>query len=165
MHCCFYRALNISIEIQVSWAAEILVRYQNHHSYYQITPSSFDRSEEPPYGENPDLNLPNVWQAALDSGIKLYGIESDEVPLVQFQMQLKGGATLEDAEKGGVANILADLMTKGSQSKTAAEFEAAVESLGASLNVSARKESVVITGNSLAKNYEELMKLVQEILL
>jgi zinc protease len=132
---------------------------------YEKTPSSFDRSVEPPYGESPDVKVPDVWKDTLSSGMELYGIENNEVPLVQFQMQLKGGMLLEHPDKIGVSNLLADLMTKGTASKTPEALEYAIESLGASINVFATKESIIISGNTLAKNYDKTMALVQEILL
>jgi len=132
---------------------------------YERTPSSFDRTIEPPYGESPDVKVPDVWKDELSSGIKLFGIENNEVPLVQFQMQIKGGLLLENPDKIGVSNLLADLMTKGTASKTPEELETAIETLGASINAFATKESIIISGNTLSKNYEETMALVQEILL
>ena len=56
---------------------------------YKKTPSTFDRSIEPEYGDSPDVKLPVVWKNKLSSGINVLGIENREVPLVQFQMQLK----------------------------------------------------------------------------
>ena len=132
---------------------------------YEKTPSSFDRSIEPAYGESPDVNVPEVWKDKLSSGIELYGIENNEVPLVQFQIQLKGGMLLEKAEKIGVSNLLADLMTKGTATKTPEAVETAIETLGASIKATASKESIVIFGNTLAKNYDKTMALVREILL
>jgi len=132
---------------------------------YEKTPSSFDRSVEPPYGDSPDVNVPNVWKGDLSSGMKVFGIENDEVPLVQFEIQLKGGMLLENPNKIGVSNLLADLMTKGTANKTPEDLENAIETLGASLNTRASKEAITISGNTLAKNYEKTMALVQEILL
>jgi zinc protease len=132
---------------------------------YEKTPSSFDRSIEPPYGESPDVKVPEVWKDELSSGIELYGIENNEVPLVQFQIQLKGGMLLENADKIGVSNLLADLLTKGTATKTPEQLETAIETLGASINAFAGNESIVISGNTLAKNYDKTMALVQEILL
>ena len=74
---------------------------------YEKTPSSFDRSVEPPYGESPDVNVPNVWKGDLSSGMKVFGIENDEVPLVQFEIQLKGGILLENPNKIGVLGFSA----------------------------------------------------------
>lgn len=132
---------------------------------YEKTPSSFDRSIEPPYGESPTINVPDVWQEELSSGLKLYGIENNEVPLVQFQMQIKGGMLLEETNKIGVSNLLAGLMTKGTATKTPEELENAIEILGATINSYATKESIIISGNTLSKNYAKTMALVQEILL
>ena len=132
---------------------------------YERTPSSFDRSIEPPYGASPNVKVPAVWKKELSSGIKLFGIHNDEVPLVQFQIQIKGGLLLEDANKVGVSNLLAQLLTKGTANKTPEALENAIETLGASINAYATDESIIISGNSLAKNYAATMALVEEILL
>ena len=72
---------------------------------------------------------------------------------------------LENQEKIGVSSLLADLMTKGTANKTPEELENAIETLGASINARASKENITISGNTLAKNYDKTMALVQEILL
>ncbi len=132
---------------------------------YEKTPSSFDRSKEPAYGDSPELTIPEVWRETLDSGLEIYGIENDEVPLVQFEMNIRGGLLLEDINKVGVSNLLAQLMTKGTATKTVAQLEDAIERLGATIYAYADKERVVIGGNTLAKNYDKTIALVQEILL
>lgn len=132
---------------------------------YEKTPSSFDRSVEPPYGESPDVKVPEVWKDELSSGIKLFGIENNEVPLVQYRIQLDGGMLLENSEKIGVSNLLASLMTQGTATKTPEELENAIESLGASINTVATKEAIMIYGNTLAKNYDKTMSLIEEVLL
>ena len=132
---------------------------------YEKKPSSFDRSIEPPYGESPDVKVPDVWKESLSSGIQIYGIENSEVPLVQFQLQIRGGMLLENPDKIGVSNLMANLMTKGTKNKTPEQLENAIESLGASINAYATNESIVISGNTLSKNYKKTMTLVKEILL
>ncbi len=132
---------------------------------YEKTPSSFDRSVEPSYGESPDVKTPIVWKEKLSSGLKTYGIENNEIPLVQFQVNIKGGLLLENSSKIGVSNLLAELLTKGTQRKTPEVLENTIESLGASINAFATNESIIITGNTLAKNYEKTIALVQEIIL
>jgi zinc protease len=132
---------------------------------YQKTPSAFDRSLEPAYGESPDVKLPTVWKSKLSSGLHLIGIENNEVPLVQFQLQIKGGMLLESKEKIGVSNMLADLMTKGTKNKTPEQLENAIESLGATINAYATDEGIIISGNTLSKNYNATVALVEEIVL
>lgn len=132
---------------------------------YEPTPSSFDRSVEPPYGPSPEVSIPDVWKDELANGLKIYGIENKEVPLVQFNIVIPGGQLLEDLDKTGVSNLMASMMTKGTQSKTTEELENAIQQLGASIRVSANREDISISVNTLAKNYQKTMALLEEILL
>ncbi len=132
---------------------------------YEKTPSTFDRSVEPPYGNAPEVKVPDVWESSLSNGLKVYGIQNDEVPLVQFNLVIDGGQLLESMDKLGVANLTADLMERGTKNKTVSELEDAMAQLGASINIFANKENIRITGTTLAKNYNATLALAQEMLL
>lgn len=132
---------------------------------YQRTPSSFDRSKEPPYGEAPEVKIPAIWEQKLSNGMRVLGIENREVPLVQFEIVIDGGLLLEDINKVGVSNLLARMMTQGTARKTPQELEEAIQQLGASINVFPGTEDIRIVVNTLAGNYEPTVALVEEILL
>lgn len=132
---------------------------------YEKTSSTFDRTVEPPYGPSPEIKVPTIWEETLPSGMEIYGITQSEVPLVQFMLEIKGGMLLEDSTKIGVSNLLAELMTKGTANKTPQELEAAIELLGANINVYAGEEQIILSGSTLERNFEETMALVKEILL
>jgi zinc protease len=132
---------------------------------YTRTPSSFDRSKEPPYGKAPQVKTPTVWNEKRANGLRIYGIENKEVPLVQFEVVIDGGLLLEDINKVGVTNLVARMMTQGTKRKTPQELEEAIDQLGASISVSAGTEDIRIRANTLARNYEATVALLQEILL
>lgn len=132
---------------------------------YEKTPSSFDRSIEPPYGPAPVVKTPAVWQSKTKNGIRLYGIETNEVPLVNVELVIDGGRMLDDINKVGVANLTAELMNLGTAKRTASELEDAIDQLGAGIEVSANSEDIRISVNTLAKNYKATMALVEEMLL
>ncbi len=132
---------------------------------YERTPSSFDRSVEPPYGESPNIKVPNVWEEELDNGITVHGIQNNELPLVQFELKIDGGLLLDSPDKVGVANLVAELMTRGTASKTPEELEEAIDELGANINISSGQQSISVTGNTLSRNYAATMALVEEMLL
>jgi zinc protease len=132
---------------------------------YEKTPSSFDRSIEPPYGPTPTVKVPEVWESQLDNGIKLFGIENDEVPLVEFNLVIDGGQLLESMDKLGVANLTADLMERGTKNKTVSELEDAIAQLGASISIYATRENIRINGTTLARNYDATLALTKEMLL
>jgi len=129
------------------------------------TPSTLDRSIEPPYGASPTLSPPVVWQDELANGVAVLGIEDREVPLVQFELRLRGGHLLENWDKIGVANLLAESMLAGTANRTPEELEQAIDLLGASIRVSSGRETFGISGSTLARNYAETIALVEEILL
>jgi len=129
------------------------------------TPSLIDRSVEPTQGPSPSLNVPQSWSADLGNGMKVYGIEQDEIPTVNFNLVIEGGHLLDDKSKNGVANMMTDIMMEGTATKTPAELEKAIQSLGASINMFTGRESIVIQGNTLTRNFDETLALVKEILL
>ena len=129
------------------------------------TPSLFDRSIEPEKGPMPDLNLPEVWSGELANGIKVYGITHDELPLVSYEIIIRGGHLLDTFEKPGVANLITDAMSEGTRNKTPEELEEEIDLLGASFRMYTGRESIVLAVNCLARNFEKSLVLAEEILL
>ncbi|MCP9201363.1 insulinase family protein [Gramella sp. GC03-9] len=129
------------------------------------TPSSFDRSVQPEIGDSPELNIPESWSVNLDNGLEVYGIEQNELPLVNFSLVLEGGHLLDNLDKNGVANLMSDILMEGTANKTPAELEEAIDLLGASINMYTTDESIVIRGNTLKRNFDATMDLVREIIL
>lgn len=129
------------------------------------TPSLIDRSIEPAQGEAPALNIPASWNATLSNGMKVFGIEQNEIPTVNFSLVIEGGHLMDDINKNGVANLMTDIMMEGTANKTPLELEEEIEMLGANINMYTTRESIVIQVNTLVRNYEATLSLVEEILL
>ena len=132
---------------------------------YERTPSLIDRSVEPPYGATPALATPDVWEAVTENGIKVYGIADSELPLVRFSMVMEGGHLLDTPETAGTANLLAEILTKGTANKTPAELDQALALLGAEISVDVTSESFQINGETLARNFGATLALVEEALM
>lgn len=146
---------------------EIKARNANPDNQVKVDPipSSFDRNIVPALGADPLINVPKVWDARLNNGIKVFGIEYTELPLFDFQIEIKGGLLQDDLNKVGVANLTARMLTQGTKNKTPVELEDAIEELGARINVSATNESIVLQANCLSSKFNEVYKLAEEILL
>jgi zinc protease len=120
---------------------------------------------EPPFGDPPALTAPAVQSGSLANGVRVLAIEDREIPLVQFELRIRGGFLLEDPARTGVANLLAETLTEGTARKTPEELEQAIDLLGATINVGSGRESFTIGGSTLARNFPATMALVEEILL
>lgn len=127
--------------------------------------SSFDRSVEPEKGPAPNITLPTVWTHTFANGLKLYGVEQHEVPLIQFSLTLEGGTLLDDLEKVGVANLMTDIMMEGTANKTPLELEEAIDELGARISMYTSQQAITLNANGLKSKAGEIFGLVQEILL
>lgn len=131
---------------------------------YEKTPTKHDRSE-PPLGPTPTVTVPQINQLVADNGMQVLNIEHNELPLVNFSLHIEGGAWLEQPDKLGLANMLAQLMNEGTRAKSPAELEDAIGLLGADIAFSADINSINVTGSTLARNYDATMALVAEMLL
>lgn len=129
------------------------------------TPSKFDRSKEPASGEDPEFKLPKVWTAKTSNGIRVSGIEQNEVPLIQYSLVIEGGHLYETVEKSGTAALLAKMLMEGTINKTPEELEESIEMMGARSNVNGGREDISINVNTLSANFEKTLALVKEMLL
>ncbi|MBN8430068.1 insulinase family protein [Microbulbifer salipaludis] len=132
---------------------------------YARTPSKIDRAKEPAYGEPAQTTVPDVWQSELANGVDVFGIENSEVPTVLFSLVIDGGQLQESIDKTGVANLTAMLMERGTAKRTPEELETAIQMLGASINVSAGQNAFRFDVTTLARNFNDVFALLEEILL
>ncbi len=131
---------------------------------YSKTPTKHDRTE-PPLGEAPKLTSPKINSTILKNGLSVLSIEHREMPIVNFQVRIDGGALVEEQNTFGTATLLASLITEGTAEKTSEELEDELALLGASISARATLDAIYIEGSTLAKNYLPTIDLLKEILL
>ena len=128
------------------------------------TPSKFDRSIEPEFGATYELPVSDVWRDTLANGIEVYGIQSNETPLINFSLRIDAGRELGSVQKPAIAAMTADLLEKGTAQKTTAELENAIKSLGSSISISNGDTGTFISGTTLKRNFGQTINLVKEML-
>lgn len=129
------------------------------------TPTSFDRSIQPPLGPEVSVSVPAVWRSSMANGMKIFGIEHTEVPLVQYNIVIEGGHMLDDINAPGVASMMATMLNEGTRNKTPEELEEEIALLGSMIRISGGAESITISVNTLARNFEKTLAIVEEMLL
>ncbi len=129
------------------------------------TPSSIDRTVEPPSGNPPEVKLPVTWRATLTNGLRFYGIQNSELPLVDISLTINGGVYQDNVTLPGVASMVAGVLPQGTKNKTPEELEEEIELLGSSINMYAGREEITLRAGSLSRNFEKTVALLKEILL
>ena len=69
----------------------------------------------------------------LANGIRLLVAERRSLPVVAVEVLVDAGSRYEPADKAGLANLMADLLTHGAGSRTGPQIDEAIDFVGASL--------------------------------
>jgi len=83
----------------------------------------------------PPVPTPNVQRLA--NGLNVVTVQNRALPLVTASLVSRGGSAADPQGRAGAAALTAAVMTEGTRTRTAAQIDAEVEALGASLSSSA----------------------------
>jgi predicted Zn-dependent peptidase len=108
---------------------------------------------------------PAQFRVALRSGPVAYVVPDRELPLVNLSILVRTGAYLDPAGKEGLAQVAGHLLARGGvRSKTAEELEERLAFLAASLESSVGDSQGNVSLNLLAKDLDEGLALLREVL-
>ena len=125
----------------------------------------FDRSVEPPPGDNPQETLPEIWRARLDNGIPVLGAMNSETPTSAIRLRIAAGQQHESVEKLGLASLTAAMMNEQTTESTNEELSNELQKLGASVQFSAGNTDTLLIVRSLSDTLEDTLKIAAERLL
>src|SRR5690606_5337959 len=125
---------------------------------------NFDRSQVPAAGEAVVVKAPEFWTAHQGS-IRFIGTETNEIPVVKLLLKFKGGQITDPANKQGLANLFATMMSEDTKNFTAEEMSLALEQLGSSIRFSTGTNEIMVQVRSLSKNLDKTLQLLEEKLL
>jgi len=127
-------------------------------------PQDFDRSKMPGNGANPTVKVPMFWRKDLPNGARVIGAENTEIPTVTLTVTVPGGhlASANNLSKAGVASLFTDMMGEDTKNYTAEELSIELQKLGSSINVFSGLDGVTFSVQSLKKNLDKTLALLQE---
>ncbi len=131
---------------------------------YTKAKDNFDRAKTPGNGPNPIVKVPKFWRKDMANGIKMIGTESNEIPTVTLTITIPGGHLLQaaDTSKIGLAGVFSSMMNEDTKNFTAEEMSLALQKLGSSVNFSSSRDGIRVSVQSLKKNLDQTLTLVQE---
>lgn len=119
-------------------------------------------------GESDITAAPAVVKAQtmkLDSGVPLMVREDSRLPFVYIAVALQGGVRSEPASKSGITALMADLLLRGTATRSREEIALAVESIGASLSPYSDYNAYGLTARCLSSDAETVLSLLADCLL
>ncbi|MEB3161265.1 MAG: pitrilysin family protein [Synechocystis sp.] len=107
----------------------------------------------------------SIDRLVLDNGITLICAENPAADLVAGRIFLKqAGSCWDPVHKAGISHLLATVITKGTQRRSALDIAEFIESLGANLSADAASDYWAISLKTVTHDFPEILALAAEIL-
>lgn len=122
-----------------------------------ISAQTIDRSHKPKPGPAPVITIGDPVIYKLANGITVLVVENHKLPKVSASYSIDAGPITEGA-KAGVVGLLGGMLNEGTTTKTKAQFDEAVDQLGADVNAGASGGSV----SALTRYFPQAFNLMAE---
>lgn len=134
---------------------------------YVKAKDNFDRSKQPGVGANPVVKVPAFTKKSTPNGIKMIFAESKELPIVNISIRIPGGQIAETdmPAKSGIAGMTASMMNEDTKNYTAEQMAVELQKLGSNINISSSFDGTVFSVQSLKKNLDKTLALLEERML
>jgi zinc protease len=109
------------------------------------------------------VRFPPYVTARLASGADLIVVENHEQPVVTLTLAVPAGTAHDPADRVGVAELLADLITKGTATRTAEQIAEQIEGAGGGIGASAGDDYLTITVSALAENLAQALGILADV--
>lgn len=114
-------------------------------------------------GASGQVKLPPYTQKSLPNGVVIQLLEKSDVPMITLTVAVRGGAETDPPGKAGLASVTAECLRRGTTLRTAAEFSAQLDALGAGFTAGVDEQSTLLVAEFLAKDLDRALALVADV--
>jgi zinc protease len=109
------------------------------------------------------VQFPPFRDVALPNGMTLLLVENHEQPTLSLSLSFRAGTAYDPAGKEGVAALVAELLTKGTPTRTADQIAAAIEGVGGSISASSGDDFLTISTDVLSDHVDLAFSLLGDV--
>lgn len=107
----------------------------------------------------------DVKKTQFPNGLIVLHSENHNLPIVMVTLIVKAGQMHEPEEKAGTANLVAELLTEGTKSRSSKDISEQIDFIGASLDASAGADFTTLSLSVLKKDLGKGFELFADVLL
>jgi zinc protease len=111
------------------------------------------------------MTFPQFTESTLPNGLRMVVVESHGLPVLDADLYVTTGSAADPSGKAGLANMLADLLDKGTQNRTARQIAERIEGVGGSVGAGASDDEVSISVSALADQDTLVFSLLSDVAL
>lgn len=112
-----------------------------------------------------ELSIPQFVTFTLENGLDVIFVEEHKTPEINVRLYVAGSDTALPAEKQGIAELLAGLITKGTKERTADEIASQIENVGGSLSGQAFAEFTGVFASGPSSEQTLIFDLLADVTL
>ena len=125
--------------------------------------SATPQATPPPPAPPRSAQFPKPVEKTLANGLRVIVVERHGSPLVAAQLLVKNGAEVDPPELAGLSNMTVDLLTKGTEKRSATQIAEAIEALGGSLDAAARWDSSRVGVNVMSAKIGPALEILSDV--
>jgi zinc protease len=107
--------------------------------------------------------FPKPVEQTLPNGLRVIVVERHESPLIAAQLLIRNGGEVDPPELAGLADMTANLLTKGTQTRDATQIAQQIESLGGSLDSGARWDASYANVGVMSSKIPQAMEILADV--
>ena len=111
------------------------------------------------------VHFPPFKEATLPNGLAVVVIEHHEQPVVSVSLAFRAGAIYDPAGKEGLSELAAELLSKGTATRTAEQLASTIEGVGGHLSAGSTEDFLTISVDALSDQLELVFDLLGDVTL
>jgi predicted Zn-dependent peptidase len=109
------------------------------------------------------VRFPPFRESLLPNGMTLLVVENHEQPVISVNLSFRAGELYDPPGKEGTAELVAQVLTKGTPTRTADQIAAAIEGAGGSLSASSGDDFLTVSANVLSDRADLAFDLLGDV--
>jgi len=110
------------------------------------------------------VQFPPFREVALPNGMALILVENHEQPTLSLSLSFRAGSAYDPTGKEGVAELVAELLTKGTPARDAEQIAATIEGVGGSIGASAGDDFLTVSTDVLSDHADLAFSLLGDVI-
>ncbi|MFQ5645348.1 MAG: M16 family metallopeptidase [bacterium] len=113
--------------------------------------------------QSADKLTEKITRTVLENGLRLIVRENPAVPVIGVKLLMAGGLRTENRVNNGISNLVAEMLTKGTASRTSEMIASQIESVGGRLGASSGGNSMEVSLSVMKDDFEYGLDILADV--
>lgn len=158
------RLLTAALVLTGVWTNQVFAQETRAKSKPMSTIQTEDfRKQAPTPLASKPLNIPKPFETVLPNGLHVVILEDKRLPLVSYRLALRTGNANNPADMPGLMNIMAGLMSEGTETRTSKQIADEIARMGATLGAGSAADQTTVAASALSIYNDQMLELMADV--